>query len=246
VPGHPSRTLGDSPSEQEGLYAAKRLALAFATIPEELPILVTVLLAVGGRRLAARGALVRRLRAAETIGSATIVLTDKTGTLTENRQRLVEIIGDRGEVLRLAVLASGDGDDAGRDPVESSLRETAERDGIAPDAGLVAVGEFPFDPDRKQMSRVWQAGPESFVVAVKGAPEAVLAACAVPAHDERVAAYVRLAAGGLRVLAFATGQAATMPADAAQAEADLELVGFAAFEDPLRPLPPPRWPPPSA
>ena len=69
------------------------LVLAFATIPEELPILVTVLLAVGGRRLARRGALVRRLRAAETIGAVTVVVTDKTGTLTENRLRLTQVDG---------------------------------------------------------------------------------------------------------------------------------------------------------
>lgn len=64
------------------------LTLAFATIPEELPILVTVLTAIGGRRLVRRGALVRRLRAGEAVGAVTVVVTDKTGTLTENTLRL--------------------------------------------------------------------------------------------------------------------------------------------------------------
>ncbi len=71
------------------------LTIAFATIPEELPILVSVLLAVGGRRLARRGALLRRLRAGETIGAVTVVLTDKTGTLTENQLRLERLEGPR-------------------------------------------------------------------------------------------------------------------------------------------------------
>src|SRR6266542_3212055 len=79
------------------------LTLAFATIPEELPILVTVLLAVGGRRLAQRGALLRRLRAGETLGALTVVVTDKTGTLTENRLRLAHLNGAPREVLEVAV-----------------------------------------------------------------------------------------------------------------------------------------------
>src|SRR6266542_904311 len=79
------------------------LTLAFATIPEELLILVTVLLAVGGRRLAQRGALLRRLRAGETLGALTVVVTDKTGTLTENRLRLAHLNGAPREVLEVAV-----------------------------------------------------------------------------------------------------------------------------------------------
>ncbi|MER3412092.1 MAG: hypothetical protein C4305_07245, partial [Thermoleophilia bacterium] len=78
------------------------LTLAFATIPEELPILVSVLLAVGGRRLARRHALLRRLRAGETIGAVTAIVTDKTGTLTENRLELREISGPRDQVLEVA------------------------------------------------------------------------------------------------------------------------------------------------
>lgn len=122
------------------------LVLAFATIPEELPILVTVLLALGGRRLAARGALVRRLRAAETIGSATVVLTDKTGTLTENRQHLVEVVGDRAEVLGLALSASGDVDAGGRDAVEASLQAAASAEQVVRDPGARLVDDYPFDP----------------------------------------------------------------------------------------------------
>jgi Ca2+-transporting ATPase len=72
------------------------LTVAFATVPEELPILVVILLAVGGRQLARRGALLRRLRAGETLGAVTVVVTDKTGTLTENRLSLADIHDDRG------------------------------------------------------------------------------------------------------------------------------------------------------
>jgi Ca2+-transporting ATPase len=75
------------------------LTVAFATVPEELPILVVVLLAVGGRQLARRGALLRRLKAGETLGAVTAVVTDKTGTLTENRLTLAGIDGDHDQVL---------------------------------------------------------------------------------------------------------------------------------------------------
>ena len=75
------------------------LTLAFATIPEELPILVTVLVALGGLRMAQHGVLLRRLRAAEAVGAMTVLLADKTGTLTENRLVIERIDGDRERVL---------------------------------------------------------------------------------------------------------------------------------------------------
>ena len=75
------------------------LTLAFATIPEELPILVTVLVALGGLRLAQHGVLLRRLRAAEAVGAMTVLLADKTGTLTENRLLIERIDGDRRPVV---------------------------------------------------------------------------------------------------------------------------------------------------
>ncbi len=212
------------------------LVLAFATIPEELPILVTVLLALGGRRLAARGALVRRLQAAETIGSATVVLTDKTGTLTENRQRLVEVVGDRAEVLRLALLASDDADAGGRDPVEASLRAAAEAAHVTVETGARLVADHPFDPARKRMCRVWQRSTGEFVVAAKGGPESILATCAGDAGGPRVAGMVDALTGrGLRVLAFASKVLPAAPTTREESESNLGLVGLAAFEDPLRP-----------
>jgi len=78
------------------------LALAYATVPEELPILVTMLVGMGGIRLARRHVLLRRTRAAEAVGGVTVVLTDKTGTLTENRLRLEQVAGDRERVLAAA------------------------------------------------------------------------------------------------------------------------------------------------
>ena len=213
------------------------LALAFATIPEELPILVTVLLAVGGRRLARRGALLRRLRAGEVLGAVTVVVTDKTGTLTENRLQLARIEGPRDRVLELALgcqsLRTAGGQHIG-DPAEVALAAAARAAGVTFWGDEHAI--FPFDPERKRMSRAWQTA-DGIRIVVKGAPESVLQACALSATEKDRARSVvdGLAGEGFRLLGFAERQAERAPQSADEAERDLELVGFAAFDDPLRP-----------
>jgi P-type Ca2+ transporter type 2C len=205
------------------------LTLAFATIPEELPILVTVLVAIGGLRLAQHGVLLRRVRAAEAIGAMTVLLADKTGTLTENRLLIERIDGDRDHLL--AVAAAAHGAAAAQDPVDRALAQAAgER---TPSA---RAARHPFDPVRRRESAVWREGDGAWV-AVKGAPEAVLAACAMPAADRAsvLARVARLADDGLRVIAVAERRVAAAPADAADAERELAFVGLAGFRDPLRP-----------
>ncbi|MDQ6731194.1 MAG: cation-transporting P-type ATPase [Actinomycetota bacterium] len=206
------------------------LTLAFATIPEELPILVTVLVAVGGLRLAKRGVLLRKLRSAEAIGAITVLLTDKTGTLTENQLRLERVESDVNlRVLDTAVAALGGA--TAQDPLDRALAD-------APHGPLPPgpARRFPFDPQRKRESAVW-SGPDSRFVAVKGAPEAVLAACAITEAErepllQRVA---ELARDGLRVIAVAARHTDQPPRDAQDAERELSFVGLAAFVDPLRP-----------
>lgn len=173
------------------------LTVAFATVPEELPILVVVLLAVGGRQLARRGALLRRLRAGETLGAVTTVLTDKTGTLTENQLRLHEIIGDRDLVLEVA-LACQDPHGPGREPMEAELAAAAHRAGLAQRGEQVAA--YPFDPTRKLVSRAWRAGPRTWL-AMSGAPEAVLQRCRLDpaARQDLTEQIAGLAGRGLRV-----------------------------------------------
>ena len=154
------------------------LTLAFATIPEELPILVTVLVAIGGLRLAQHGVLLRRLRAAEAVGAMTVLLADKTGTLTENRLEIEHIDGDRERVLTVAAAAHGAA--AAQDPVDRALVDAAgER---TPSERL---GRYPFDPVRKRESAVWR-DPDGAWVAAKGAPEAVLDACAMTETERAV------------------------------------------------------------
>jgi P-type Ca2+ transporter type 2C len=204
------------------------LTLAFATIPEELPILVTALVALGGLRLAKHGVLLRRLRAAEAVGAMTVLLADKTGTLTENRLLIEYVHGDREHVLTVAAAAHGAA--PAQDPVDRALAEAA---GERPASDRPARN--PFDPVRRRESAVWRE-PDGAWVAVKGAPEAVLDACAMSKNGRAsvLADVRRLADDGLRVIAVAERRVAAAPIGAVDAETDLDFVGLAAFRDPLR------------
>ncbi|MCS7161358.1 MAG: cation-transporting P-type ATPase [Gemmatales bacterium] len=172
------------------------LALAFFTIPEELPIIITMVLALGGWRLARQRAIVRRLQAVETLGAVSLIAADKTGTLTENRmsvaavhpstreRRCLELAVFCSDTLALPAGSAGTGTTAGfswlGDPTEAALLERARQAGILADdlqRLWLPRREFPFDPERRRMSAVWQHEAR-ILVAVKGAPESVLACCA--------------------------------------------------------------------
>jgi Ca2+-transporting ATPase len=210
------------------------LTVAFATIPEELPILVVVLLAVGGRQLARQGALLRRLKAGETLGAVTAVVTDKTGTLTENRLTLAGVDGDRTEVLTVAV-ATQPPAGAGREPMEEQLAAAAAQAGVALPEPEVAA--FPFDPQRKLVSRAHRDRTGRLRVSVSGAPEQVLARCTM-SDSQRAQAQTRvevLAGQGMRVIAFAYADLTGVPDNRDTAETGLTYTGLAWFTDPLRP-----------
>ena len=218
------------------------LSLAFATIPEEMPILLTMVLAVGGYRLARRRAIVRRLQAVESLGAVTVVVTDKTGTLTRNQLDVLDVVTtlERAELLARARTSVHDDPSVPlTDPVDIVLRDTVP----APSTDAPVVAEFGFDNVRRRSSLVRSAGDGRFVVAVKGAPEAVVAVSShrcgpngpVPIGDVEAQALLvaagRLADGGARVLAFAERTAGSLPATAAGAETDLCVIGLVAFAD---------------
>jgi Ca2+-transporting ATPase len=229
------------------------LSLAFATIPEELPIIITMVLGLGAYRLSREHAIVKDLQAVETLGAVTVIATDKTGTLTQNRMEVSEVWPDPN---RRRILAAGlvcndalvdDGEVTG-DPLEVALVEAARQEGI--DSGELErtqrrVTEFSFENARQRMSVVTQQDG-GYGVWVKGAPESLLSVATrwrTPegpvALDQDTAEAVRtraagMAERGLRVMAFAEKSAPSVPADQDGAESELTLLGLAGLLDPPR------------
>ncbi len=230
------------------------LSLAFSVIPEELPIVITMVLALGAYRLAQQHAIVKRLQAVEMLGGVTVIAADKTGTLTENRMEVRRLYpqGASSDLLEIGVLCNDASDTErllGQDPLDVALLRAAGEAAIDVQAlrrRWQEQGEFTFEDARKRMSIVCTNGARLRVV-VKGAPEAVLAESIrqrVERGEETLEAADRgallttaeeMARGGLRVLALAEKYLTTPPRDAVQAESELTLVGLVGFFDPPRP-----------
>ncbi len=228
------------------------LSLAFATIPEELPIIITTVLALGGYRLAKEHAIARDLNAVETLGAVTVIATDKTGTLTENRMAVAEFApADAGrEAAVIGALTSGGAYEPGTvaDPMDSALVRTAVEAGVDLDdlrARYPVHDEFTFDAARKMTSVVTRRDGHLWVAA-KGAPEAILArstgrrihgedlALGDPDRQEILRQVDDMASRGLRVIALGSKMSAAERLSQDEAETDLVFVGLVGLADPPR------------
>jgi calcium-translocating P-type ATPase len=223
------------------------VGLLVANVPEGLLPTITLALAVGVRALARTGALVKRLSAVETLGSTSVICTDKTGTLTQNRMSVQTLwLPDSGVVAPpdvAAVMADCNDLESVSDPMELALRRYAAEHGARETSPERVYG---FDARRKRMS-VFVRHDGTGRVEVKGAPESVLPVCtnwwragrAEPLDEESrtqaLHAVDELAQRGLRVIALASRPAVEPPTGADDAERDLCLLGLAALIDPPRP-----------
>ncbi|MCB1849273.1 MAG: cation-translocating P-type ATPase [Gammaproteobacteria bacterium] len=235
------------------------IALAMALLPEEFPVVLTIFLALGAWRISKRQVLTRRISAVETLGSATTLCVDKTGTLTENRMRVRTLVTTDGELVEVgnsplpewthqlvecAILATRSDP---FDPMERAIHSLGLNDLV--DEGHLhrdwrMVREYPLAPGLLSMTQVWEHGETGKpVIAAKGAPEAIADLChlAGPARERLLEQVGILSERGLRVLGVAAAEVthqarrqdlSTLPEQ--QHDFAFTLLGLVGLVDPVR------------
>ncbi len=231
------------------------ITLAMAMIPEEFPVVLSIFLALGAWRISQKQVLTRRVPAVETLGAATVLCVDKTGTLTQNRMTVAKIVVDGDvfdadgpgaaelpeafhEVVEFSILASQVNP---FDPMERAFQQFGTKylhdtEHLHDDWTLEQ--EYPLSESLLAMSHVWRSPSRGdYIIGAKGAPEAVADLCHFSeAELERMRADVnRLAAEGLRVLAVAKAHFPERVMPEEQHAFDFDFLGLVGFSDPVRP-----------
>ncbi len=232
------------------------ISLAMSTLPEEFPVILSIFMSLGAWRIAQHGVLTRRLDAIETLGAATVLCSDKTGTLTQNRMTIKKLYGNGQmlnvhdlaelpepwhELVEFGILAS---EKEPFDPMERALHELGNRTLSGSEhlhGGWKIVHEYSLSPEMPAMSHVWRGDDQPHhLVAAKGAPEAIIDLCHLACDEAR--AIDEVAAGmadeGLRVLGVA--RAKLLPGlsqhwPERQHDIEFSFVGLVGLQDPLRP-----------
>jgi Ca2+-transporting ATPase len=228
------------------------ITLAMAMLPEEFPVVLTVFLALGAWRMSKKSVLTRKPAAIETLGSATVLCTDKTGTLTQNKMTVTKlyngsdfftIINQKDfpeefhEIIEFGILSSQTNP---FDPMEKAIIHTGERFLNGTEhihADWTMEKEYPLSKELLAMSRVFiNSVSNTKVIAAKGAPEAIFDLCHL--DEKRIATYsaavAQMASEGLRVLGVARNNINPGELPEIQHDIDFEFVGLIALSDPIR------------
>lgn len=228
------------------------ITLAMAMLPEEFPVVLTVFLALGAWRISKRNVLTRKSSAVETLGSATVLCTDKTGTLTQNKMTVVRLFNGKDfidvkgksffpeefhEIIEYGILSSQANP---FDPMEKAIAVIGEKylkdtEHIHNDWEMIK--EYPLSKELLAMSRVFENETDhTQTIAAKGAPEAIFELCHLP--DDRQAELSKaigiFASNGLRVLGVAKGTREMKVLPEIQHDLNFEFVGLIGFSDPIR------------
>jgi len=234
----------------DGLLAG--LTVAISLVPEEFPVVLTVFLALGAWRISRNRVLTRRVPTIETLGAATVLCVDKTGTLTLNRMSVTVIAAgqhalDVGantqtlasphrEVLETAILASRRDP---FDPMERAFANLGNQSGIAiPHDGWTFIREYPLTERLLAVTQVWEtSGSAGCIVATKGAPETIARLCRLDeARTQELLGHVSMmAARGLRVLGVARCRYVSRGLPESPFDFPFTLLGLVGLQDPVRP-----------
>ncbi|MFP5278026.1 MAG: cation-translocating P-type ATPase [Acidobacteriota bacterium] len=230
------------------------ITTAMALLPEEFPVVLTVFLALGAWRISQKRVLTRHGSAIETLGAATVLCVDKTGTLTQNRMQVQELFsGGRTleiseqtdslpeefhELLEYSILASKRNP---LDPMEIAFQQFGARS-LARTEHLhhawELIHEYPLSPRLLAMTRAWKPAPDAdFVLAAKGAPEAIAGLCTLSGEQTAsiAATAAQMASAGLRILGVAECRWSTPELPAHQQDLPFRFVGLVGLADPIRP-----------
>ncbi len=207
------------------------LALAFAAIPEELPIIITMILGLGSYRLSKKGFLVKKLKAAEVLGDTTVIVTDKTGTITENKMQVVQVYPRKEEARALGAAAAAL-TEMSLSPTDKAILAKAQELGVKTSFGSI-VRERGFETN-KRTKAVLRVNNDGFRLSTIGAPEEILSSLGSDGlFDEELKEET---AKGRRVIGVAERAVAAEETDLpfADLEEDWEFVGLVSIEDPPR------------
>ncbi len=236
------------------------VSLAVSAIPEGMPAIVTIVLSIGIQRMVKKNALIRRLPAVETLGSASVICSDKTGTLTQNRMTLVKAYIDGGEIEAISsdntaairnlldlstlccdssVVFTDEGEKHIGDPTETAIIVAAHKNGSEKEAlneKYPRLAEIPFDSDRKLMSTVNNINGKNIVI-VKGAFDMLCKRCIAGDIGKAKEATEEMSNDALRVLAVAYKEIDSVPSEPStdNLETDLIFMGLVGMIDPPRP-----------